>query len=37
MIVCPNDLKILKMQTKYENYKIRQRFMISYVKAVVKI
>jgi hypothetical protein len=37
MIVCPNDLKILKMELKFENYEFFQYLMISYVKNVVKI
>jgi hypothetical protein len=37
MIVCLNDLKILKMYIKFRNYEICQYLMISYVKLVVKI
>jgi hypothetical protein len=37
MIVCPNDLKILKMELKFENYDFFQYLTVSYVKNVVKI
>jgi hypothetical protein len=36
MIVCPNDLKILKNQIKLEIYEICQYLMISYVKVTAK-
>jgi hypothetical protein len=36
MIVCPNDLKILKNQIKFEIYEICQYLMISYVKVTAK-
>jgi hypothetical protein len=36
MIVCPNDLKILKIQIKFNIYEICKYLMISNVKVIVK-
>jgi hypothetical protein len=36
--MCPNELRIQKkMQVKFKSYEICQYFMISHVKAIVKI
>jgi hypothetical protein len=37
MIVCPNDLKILKIQIKFKHYEICTYLMISYANVVLKI
>jgi hypothetical protein len=36
MIVCPNDLKILKIQIQFEIYEICQYLMTSYEKVIGK-
>jgi hypothetical protein len=37
MIMCPNDLKFLKNQMKFEIFEICQYLMISYEKVIGKI